>query len=57
MDFFTIIFIALGVGIAGAGFGFFIAQKLAPKAGADTGADEQKTILETQNNELKTQLT
>ncbi len=57
MDFFTIIFIALSVGIAGAGVGFFIARKLAPNAGADTGADEQKTILETQNNELKTQLT
>ena len=37
--------------------GFILARKLAPKAGADTGADEQKTILETQNNELKTQLT
>ena len=57
MDFLTIIVIALGVGIAGAGVGFFIARKLAPNAGADTGADEQKTILETQNNELKTQLT
>ncbi len=34
--------------------GFILARKLAPKAGADTGADEQKTILETQNNELKT---
>ena len=37
--------------------GFILARKLAPKAGADTGADEQKTILETQNRELKTQLT
>ena len=37
--------------------GFILARKLAPKAGADTGADEKKTILETQNNELKTQLT
>ncbi len=57
MDFFTIIFIALGVGIAGAGFGFFLAKGRKTSAGADTGADEQKTILETQNNELKTQLT
>ena len=37
--------------------GFILARKLAPNAGADTGADEQKTILETQNSELKTQLT
>ena len=57
MDFFTIIFIALGVGIAGTGFGFFLARGRKTSAGADTGADEQKTILETQNNELKTQLT
>ncbi len=57
MDFFTIIFIALGVGIAGAGFGFFLARGRKTSAGADTGADEQKTILETQNSELKTQLT
>ena len=57
MDFLTIIFIALSVGIAGAGFGFFLARGRKPNAGADTGADEQKTILETQNSELKTQLT
>ena len=36
--------------------GFILARKLAPKAGADTGADADKITLEANNNLLATQL-